>query len=571
MANTKDGKAAAPEAISVAFGWLSLVLPALYLSAIQPTMLLAFSALVLSVGLLALPLLLIRTWGRYFSLMALPTILGYCFAAFVFSYGEPPMFEAYVVIKTATWEDIRGFLALHLSLPVSCALLAVLLAYAVTCRHTWSKPVRVTNPRRFGLLVAAPVLLALPAGADNRPAGSAFARGVSDNYVEVLSSTTHPLGTLTSMAVNLPAELAATTVRKTPYGVVSTASQTRIVVFMIGESARYDGFHAPDGRLRDDELVRHGVLSVSHAATAANMTINAVPILMTGKRPREYVAGSIHGSLVDLFAEAGYRTAWLVNQDLSISKRLAIEADRFFYPFDAKENTFGRSLPDGALLPKLASLLSDAPDDRGLFIGLHTSGSHWEYYKRYPDAFERNRSKELNRRLSFFSRSGQAHTAMRLAYDDSIRYTQWMIRQVVAELRQLQRPALFVYVPDHGENFMATDQQRGHGGAVAVAGEVHVPVLLWASDAWKAENVERWAQLEQNLGARFTTDGVFHTISDLAGLEFPELDRHRSLASPAYRVPANAVIKTLTGFQPIDDCPACFGDGRALRSADRVL
>ena len=93
----------------------------------------------------------------------------------------------------------------------------------------------------------------------------------------------------------------------------------------------------------------------------------------------------IRGNIVDLAKEAGYSTAWLLNQDITISLEVGIDADRTIYPPDFKANILDRHTLDEALLPAFGRELERAGHAR--FIGIHMMGSHWEYYRRYPESF----------------------------------------------------------------------------------------------------------------------------------------------------------------------------------------
>ncbi len=143
---------------------------------------------------------------------------------------------------------------------------------------------------------------------------------------------------------------------------------------------------------------------LQNAVADANLTSWAVPILLTGMTPQEVATTPIRGNIVDLAKEAGYSTAWLLNQDITISIGVGIAADRTFYPADFKANILDRHTLDEALLPYYRSELGRAGQAR--FIGLHMMGSHWEYYRRYRRLFE-NSARAMDSRPSRFSCRGK--------------------------------------------------------------------------------------------------------------------------------------------------------------------
>ncbi len=85
-----------------------------------------------------------------------------------------------------------------------------------------------------------------------------------------------------------------------------------VVVLVISESLRPDHLGI-NGYQRDTtpELAKLGteLLSFSDVAATANFTLDAVPSIIGRSK------GGRHVSLVSVFKEAGFRTAWLSNQD----------------------------------------------------------------------------------------------------------------------------------------------------------------------------------------------------------------------------------------------------------------
>ena len=74
------------------------------------------------------------------------------------------------------------------------------------------------------------------------------------------------------------------------------------------------------------ERLRSEMILFKNAVADANVTICAVPILLTGMSPARFDMKAVRGNLVDLAGEAGYSTAWLMNQDPHISLLTGIHA-----------------------------------------------------------------------------------------------------------------------------------------------------------------------------------------------------------------------------------------------------
>ncbi len=139
---------------------------------------------------------------------------------------------------------------------------------------------------------------------------------------------------------------------------------------------------------------------------------------------------------MDLAHEAHYRTAWLVNQDMLISLSVGVTPDRL-------ESTGSAGALDEQLLPALRRELARSGTAR--FIGLHITGSHWEYAHRYPSHFQRFGSAHELSTSSLFSPSQSRET--RDAYDNSTLYTDWFLEQVIESVRKLPVPATVTFMP----------------------------------------------------------------------------------------------------------------------------
>ena len=512
-----------------------------------------------SLLLLLVPLIVVKRWGLYFLIMLPVTVLGLAYQLYLKNYGALPNSDALMLALTSSLEEVLGTLKVFGLTGAVVFSAGVLALYLAGCIFLWST--RLAYPRRAHVpliflvgcvAVASPVVVARVQFPSEE---------IADTMVEQIIWT-HPVGTLQYIALNLPDALEnmGMSVDKSAYGVTRKQDAgDAVYVLIVGEAARYDVFHVNGyAAPTSPELDKIDMVSMPHALTTGNLTMYAVPMLMTGLSPDTYGEKTVHGSILDVFKEAGYSTAWLVNQDINIGRVFGPDPDVFYYPLDGQQTVFGRSMPDGVLLPKLKDFLGRGGGSR--FVGLHTSGSHWEYENRYPDGFDTQNSKAQARKRaaqSLMTRNSEA--LVRPAYDDSIRYTDHVIAQAIREVSATGKKAVVIYVPDHGENFFSTDILAGHGSAGIAKGEVHIPVFIWASQEYKNTEAEKWRVLLDNAKKPFTSDGVFHTLADMAGLDFPELDKTRSLASERYQPkPRERIrIKTIAGLKSLSDCRNC--------------
>ena len=340
-----------------------------------------------------------RTW-RVFLLIQFPLLLlSVVFTAYTIALSGPPGdFIAYV-LATTSWEEVRGFLGIWQG--TRWLLAAVMLALLYLWLALWCAQQPISSGRnlrvRYGVLGAVAVLSAYAA---RSPA--AFIDGIA---VNPLIGTAMFLAGPMRMAV---AQVNGTGLRKLPYGASRTGPE-EVHILIIGESARRASWSVYGYERKTTPFLEQlggEAVFFQHAVADANYTARVVPILLTGMSPDRFDMASVRGNLVDLAREAGYSTAWLMNQDPHISLAVGVHADQMHYPPPISSVMSGHLPRDEVLLPDLQRAL----ERRGAaqFIGLHVIGSHWEYLSRYPPSFERY---DVGHDLGFMSasspRSGQ--------------------------------------------------------------------------------------------------------------------------------------------------------------------
>ena len=328
--------------------------------------------------------------------------------------------------------------------------------------------------------------------------------------------------------------------------------QAPIVLLLIGETSRYDhwqinGYNRPTSpnlmRRRDE------VISFDSCYSIANLTTVSVPYMLsraTPDNPRLYYQ---EPSVVYAFHEAGYHTAWIADQSFNneFLMRIANGCDY------AKYVTDDGSQPhfiDTVLLAPLRHVLKEqaAPD----MIVLHSLGCHFKYSERYPDEFQfyTPDMKGINIREMFNAVDNDAEGIARLkpenmavyhnlkailvnSYDNAITYTDYFIELVIRELENTNRPAVLVYLGDHGENLLDDDRNMFlHGTYSGSEYEYHVPLFVWASPEYKQLFPEKLQAMLKNTGKCFSTMTIFHSLLDLGEISYAQLDSTQSIVRP---------------------------------------
>ncbi len=298
-------------------------------------------------------------------------------------------------------------------------------------------------------------------------------------------------------------------------------SEREIYVFMIGEAARaanwqlygYDRETNPRLSELEDLVVFRNIL------TQSNTTHKSVPMILSSVNTDRHDDLYRRKGLPELFREAGFKTWFISNQSRqgAMIDKLAADADTLVYMDEPRY--------DGRMVELMARAIAEDPAPKQFYI-LHCYGSHFSYHQRYP------------REAAFFLPDDDVAIKrdnvepLRNGYDNSIRYTDGVIADAIAELRALGcRSALF-YCADHGEDLLDDRRQRFlHASPTTTFYQLWVASVAWFSADYCRDFPDRAAAARQNVAAPATTHALFHTMADIALIESPYLDRGVSLVS----------------------------------------
>ena len=520
-----------------------LFMPVLFLS--LPNLLAAFWPVIdshqvenvwIGMGLVLVPAALglglrtaLRLWLPFVPLV--PAVLMYLLVT-----QSPPREWAFVVLWEADWAEIQRFLAPAL-VGLCLAVPAVWYYWRFTGRHLATSQ-RLSWGSR-ALVFVCVFMLPLAQLAQS-------GRNIGGQLAQKRLATIFPVGVVVSgwKAWEIRQTLAArsTLARHSTGGLAPRQGPREIYVLVIGESARYASFQIHGyGRETTPLLARtEGLLSFQDVIAPAPITTMSVPLLLTPARPLEVGAAS-QPSVINVFREAGFHTCWFSTQ----RQHGMYDTASSLYARDAHEALFvsgdfapgsGRypSAHDGALLQPLKERIAGVSGS--LFIVLHTMGSHQHYGDRYPPEFDHFPAPLGSLQISPFRRqySPEQQVLLKNAYDNSIRYTDWFLAQIVGELAATQGIAALLYVSDHGQNTGAAPVMPfAHGNLSTDV--LHVPMLVWLSPEYVAARPRQAAALASHVKSRVSASSTFHTLVDLGGLRCPQWQESWSLASPGFQ------------------------------------
>lgn len=321
--------------------------------------------------------------------------------------------------------------------------------------------------------------------------------------------------------------------------------QDEVHVLVIGESSRFDrwqvnGYTRPTSpflaKLNDSEF-----LSFKRVHGGGNLTIVAVPILLTGVLPEKYQASARYATILDYMKKAGFMTAWLSSQDAQVGAQAKVRADLIL----ARHNNMGQPkylferLPyDEELLPLLDQVLEFSHQKK--FIVLHTTGNHMDYHLRYPPRFAQFSSKQDN----LYTQRQELQDS----YDNSVLYVDWFLDQVIQKLKSRNVISTMSFIADHGDDLYDHGVQRfGHGSSDSSQYEQHIPYFKWGSEGFRQQYASQWEQLSRHQSAAIGAENYFHTMLDLLDMQYPLQRRDLSLVRTDYQMRANAKVLANNG------------------------
>jgi heptose-I-phosphate ethanolaminephosphotransferase len=342
----------------------------------------------------------------------------------------------------------------------------------------------------------------------------------------------------------------------------SVPGKRETYVVVIGESASRHHFSVYGyPRVTDPYMSR--LAATDEAVAFNNVSATSIGTRDSLMRALTFMSQSVgladmKFSVVDILNAAGFRTWWLSNNSGmskgDLLRALSANADtkRFITAAkidlnmmragagDAKSRANIRKdeMPlsfDGELLKWYEEALRSEEPRKAIFV--HLKGSHVKYWYRYPDSFEHFLGEDGIRMKE--SMSGEKITMVN-DYDNSIRYTDYILREMTEGLRRAGGSAWLLYFSDHGEEVYDFEMRFGRNPSIISKYVLDVPAVLWMSDEYRKNRDA--AAFEGYADRPYELDGMIHTIIDLAGISAHLLDKTKSLVSEFYEMPARILF-----------------------------
>ena len=303
-------------------------------------------------------------------------------------------------------------------------------------------------------------------------------------------------------------------------------SLREIYVMVIGETARAANFGLYGYPRNTTPMLAstEGLIAFPDALTQSNTTHKSVPMILSMASAEDFSKVYDTKGILAAFKEAGFRTVFLSNQlpNRSFIDYFARQGDEYINFVHGETAAFDKVLAD-----TLRSVIGRG--DRKLFVVIHSHGSHFNYNERYPSSG------------SYYKPDNVRVVAVREreklinAYDNSIRYTDEFVADVIQTVAQASVPAAVFYCSDHGEDLLDDARRRFlHASPIPTYYQIHIPYLWWFSPQYAGQWPEKVRAAENNRTQPVSTANVFYTFLDVAGIDTPYANDSLSVADTLF-------------------------------------
>lgn len=319
--------------------------------------------------------------------------------------------------------------------------------------------------------------------------------------------------------------------------VVLTENNSKIknIVFILGESTNRNHMHLYGYYLPNtpnlDALNAKGELGVfTDCISPHSTTIAVLSKLFTFCDYESDKEWYHYNNLIDVMNAAGYKTHWLSNQETSgiwgnVAQIYAAHSDvsAFTRIRDSRED-YG--IEDGELFPLIDDAIAHRSDDKNFYV-IHLMGGHGLYYNRFPYSFSKFSKDDIQLPIT----DGKKEIVAQ--YDNALYYNDYIVSSIIDKFRDSE--TLVIYVPDHGEAvYDEGEDMSGHIEENPTHHMIEIPVIMWASDKFKAKYPEKWAQIKNSVNRPYMTDDMIHTVMDLADIKTAEFNPAKSIVNDCF-------------------------------------
>jgi glucan phosphoethanolaminetransferase (alkaline phosphatase superfamily) len=283
-------------------------------------------------------------------------------------------------------------------------------------------------------------------------------------------------------------------------------ASAELYVLVIGESVRADRLAECGGR-QGMHAVTSEAIVYCDVLSGSSSTHTSVPLLISRDNLGINRRITQDASFISAFNQLGFSSYWLSTQEVSIA-----------WP-DAEHIHRGKGVRDeDTLMPLFEQALADE-SPRKLLV-LHAYNAHFNYVDRYPqDEAAFPVSIDLKNKRP--DRANLEHWWN--AYDSAVNESMEFLDLLIERIKEKPGHVFLLYTSDHGENMMDDDRDlTDHALTFPTRWDTGVPAIIWANEAWRADNPRKYVSLMQNKSKPLMHLDLIPTMLGAAGITYQE-------------------------------------------------
>ena len=300
--------------------------------------------------------------------------------------------------------------------------------------------------------------------------------------------------------------------------IISNLKGPQTYLIVIGESSNsmhYSCYGYPRNTNEFTDKIKSEIISFSGVRSQFAQTMPSLEkaISFADEKHPDFVYTK--GSLIDYFKQAGFKTYWLSNQYALDERDTVITAMTMHADYNKCFNfgglkRFEKAGLDGDMLSDIQKILDNEEDKKVIFV--HLIGSHAAYVNRYPAEFKHFEGKMPDKKLS------PKNQEFLNTYDDSVRYTDWLLAEMIKKLKAQKGINYLLYFSDHGEDVFdsTTTKLLGHS-ELANKAMTSVPLRIWLSKELEKVRPDI-RKRATHLDKPYKLEDLIHTVIDISSL-----------------------------------------------------
>ena len=239
-------------------------------------------------------------------------------------------------------------------------------------------------------------------------------------------------------------------------------------------------------------------------------------------------------SIIDVLKKADFETYWLTNQVLygawdNMVSVIGTSADHLF----ALNKSIGTNISakhyDGDLIKKLKEILK-LKTEKNRVIFVHLYGNHQLYKERYPQKFDIYKRHLQKGR---FGIKAVRHSDNINAYDNSVRYNDYVVSSILMLLQQQNTTSGFLYFSDHADDVV---NHLAHSIDRFTFEMTQIPMIAWFSQGYKDKYIDRYKSFLNRKDTLFSNDMIYDTLLGMMDVHTNRYNPKFDLSSTKYNL-----------------------------------